>query len=90
MRIAELHAIRCNLLQIKRSHPLEYHVWDAVLTVWLMACVGSLGIVALELWTLATVTLPALLLPDGYVRWRRRAHACKRLRCDWLPPSRTA
>ncbi len=85
MRLSELQTIRHQMLQLKATQPLEYHTWDAVLTIWLMGCVGSLGIVALELWHLAFLTAPAIVLPDAYLRWRRRAHARQRVRCDWLP-----
>jgi hypothetical protein len=85
MQLRELEAIRHNMLRLKHSHPVEYHLWDAILTVWLMAWVGNLGIIVLELWELATLAVPATLLPSCYLRWRRRAHTKRQLRCDWLP-----
>ena len=61
----ELQRIKAWLVAHKPSHPLEYHSFDAVLTLWMMGWIG---------W------LPVLL----FDRWRARAHAAGRLRCDWL------
>ncbi len=69
----------------RHERPMEYHTWDAVLTLWLM---GWLGIPAqLILWQLyGVIAFAALLLaPGAYVALRRRLHAAGRLRCDWLP-----
>ena len=53
------------------ARPAEHHIWEAVLTLWVMGWIGWL-------------CLLGMLLPRLYVYWRARAHAAGRLRCDWL------
>jgi hypothetical protein len=68
----------------RRERPIEFHTWDAVLTLWLM---GWLGVPAeLLLWQVYGLAACAglMLVPTGYVKLRRRLHASGRLRCDWL------
>lgn len=87
LTLAELHRIKQWHVAHRAQHPLEYHLWDAVLTVWLMGWMGWLPALALEaLWALPLCLL-ATLCPTLYVAWRARAHAARRLRCDWLGQS---
>lgn len=87
LTLAELHRIKQWHVAHRAQHPLEYHLWDAVLTVWLMGWMGWLPALALEaLWALPLCLL-ATLCPTLYVEWRARAHAARRLRCDWLGQS---
>lgn len=66
------------------DHPLEYQLWDVMLTLWMMGWVGWLPVFALEaLWAYPLCAL-AIYSPRLYVGWRARAHASQRLRCDWL------
>lgn len=84
MTLGELQRIKQWHVSHKADHPLEYHLWDAVLTVWPMGWVGWLPAYALgRLWTLP-LCIAATFAPSLYVRWRHRAHQAHRLRCDWL------
>jgi len=84
MNLDELQRIKQWHVDHRGSHPVEYHLWDAVLTVWLMGWVGWLPAVAFEqLWTLPLCLLAAS-APTLYVHWRLKAHRLQRLRCDWL------
>jgi hypothetical protein len=67
-----------------RERPVEKHVWDAVLTLWLIGWVG--GPVALLIDSLWAVLLAVALVfvPGAYVALRRRLHRAKVLRCDWI------
>lgn len=66
------------------DRPLEGHVWDGVMTLWLIGWVGTptAWIVGAEL--VALCTAGCVLLPGVYVALRRRLHRSGRLRCDWL------
>jgi hypothetical protein len=68
----------------KSVHPLELHVLDAVLTLWVMSWVGWLPLLILDLTWLLPVCLLGTLLPGVYIHWRMKAHEQRLLRCDWL------
>lgn len=85
------HLTLAQLQRIKRwheaqhgAHPLEYQVWEAVLTLWIMGWMGWFPAFAFEApWAYPLCAL-GMFMPRLYVQWRARAHAAKRLRCDWL------
>lgn len=84
MKLAELQRIKQWHLAHCADHPLEYHLWDGVLTLWLAGWVGWLPAFAFaHLWGLPLCLL-AIFAPSLYVSWRQRAHCAHRLRCDWL------
>lgn len=84
LSLSDLQRIRRWLVAHRRDHPLEYHLWDAVLTLWMMGWVGLPPALTLDaIWALP-LCLVATWLPTLYVRWRTRAHLSHRLRCDWL------
>ena len=68
-----------------RAHsPLEYHTWDAMLTLWLIGWMGVAPALLLH-WTWALGACAALYFaPPAYVRLRAHLHALGRVRCDWL------
>lgn len=68
----------------RAGSPIEYHTWDAVLTVWLMGWMGVPS--ALLLWQPEGVFLcvAAFFAPALYPRMRTRLHRRGTLRCDWL------
>jgi len=79
------------MTQLKRWHvahrqvaPVEYHSWDAVLTIWLMGWMGVPA--ALLLWQPACVCLcvAAFFAPSIYIQLRSGLHRQGRLRCDWI------
>jgi hypothetical protein len=66
------------------THRVEYEVWNAVLTVWLMGWIGCVPALTFDAaWALPLCLLGAL-APQLYVQARARAHRAGRLRCDWL------
>lgn len=87
LSLDELHRIRLWHVAHRTERPLEYHLWDAVLTVWLMGCMGVPLLLVLDLALFLPLTLVAACSPALYVRWRARAHRQQRLRCDWLQPA---
>ena len=83
--LTDLQRIKRWLVAHKARQPLEYHAFDAVLTVWMMGWIGWAPALLLEqalwFWPLCLLAMRA---PALYVRWRRRLQAGGRLRCDWL------
>ena len=66
------------------DHPIEYQLWDAVLTLWVLGWMGWVPALAMDaLWALP-LCLAGIWVPAFYVHWRERAHAAHRLRCEWL------
>lgn len=84
MDFAQLSAVKAWMQAHKAVQPIEYHAWDAVLTLWLMGWMGAPAFLLLdEPWeVLACVAL--FFVPPGYLRLRQRLHQRRRLRCDWL------
>ena len=86
------HAIPLTQMQrVKKWHvahraqqPLEYHAWDAVLTVWLVGWGGWVPALVLDAWWALPLCAVAVVAPRLYVDGRRQAHGQQRLRCDWL------
>lgn len=84
MTLDELQRIKQWHVAHREDHPVEYHLWDAVLTLWLVGWVGWIPAFAFEaLWTAPLLAL-SMSAPTMYVTWRDRAHQARRLRCDWL------
>lgn len=92
LRLSELHCVRRWMLAHKADHPVEYHCWDAVMTLCVMGAMGWAPALILEQgwWALPLCAL-GFCGPTLYVYRRLRAHAQGRLRCDWawMLPSRT-
>lgn len=86
MTLDELQRIKQWHVAHRRENPLEYHLWDAVLTLWLLGWIGWLPAFVMgdAFWGVPACLL-ALRVPDAYALWRARAHHARRLRCDWLP-----
>ena len=84
MTIEQLHRIKAWHVAHQREHPVEYQLWDAVLTFWLMGWVGWLPLLAFDAIWAAPICLLGMSAPTLYVAWRSRAHRAQRLRCDWL------
>jgi hypothetical protein len=84
LTLTELQRIKRWHVDHRAEHPLEYHLWDGVLTLWVMGWVGWLPAFAFDLPLVYPACLAAMLTPSLYVAWRARAHGLKRLRCDWL------
>jgi len=84
MTLNELQRIKQWHVAHKRDHPLEYHLWDGMLTLWLMGWVGYLPALAFGQFWCLPLCLAGTLMPTVYVAWRMRAHRARRLRCDWV------
>ena len=85
MTLDQLQRIKQWHVAHRHERPLEYHLWDAVLTLWLMGWVGWLPTLAFAVWWAAPLCLVGTVAPTLYVGWCLRAHSRQRLRCDWLP-----
>ncbi len=84
LTLDDLQRIRCWHLAHRLDHPVEYQLWDSVLTCWVMAWVGWMPAYAFgALWALPLCAL-GVTAPYLYVGVRKRAHRAQRLRCDWL------
>lgn len=84
MTLDELQRIKQWHVAHKADHPLEYHLWDLVLTLWVLGWVGWFPICAFgDAWT-APVCVIGIFVPSLYVTWRTRAHLRHTLRCDWI------
>jgi len=85
MTLSELQRIKQWHVANREGHPFEYHLWDAMLTLWMMGWIGWLPAFAMD----QVLTMPLCLLgiaaPSLYVQWRAKAHREQRLRCDWVP-----
>ncbi|NRF70841.1 hypothetical protein HLB44_27935 [Aquincola sp. S2] len=82
------------LSTVKRWHQthhkrgLEYQLWDAMLTCWIL---GWMGLPAALLLApeIGVLLCPVLYFaPSLYVRLRLRLHRRGVLRCDWLDSAR--
>ena len=84
MTLNELQRIKKWHVAHRADHPVEYHLWDAILTLWVMGWVGFLPAYAFEqFWSIPLCAL-AVAAPSLYVAWRMKAHRKQKLRCDWL------
>ena len=84
MDMAGLQRIKRWLVSHQQDHPVEYHTWDIMLTLWLMGWVGWIPAFAFDaLWTVPLLVL-GMSAPTLYVAWRAKAHREQRLRCDWI------
>ncbi len=86
MTLKELERIKKWHLAHRGDHPLEYHLWDVMLTLWVVGWVGLLPAYAFDqFWTLPLCGL-AIAAPSLYAAWRQKKHRQHKLRCDWLRP----
>jgi hypothetical protein len=84
MTLGQLHALKVWHMRHWRDHPLEKDTWDAVLTLWLIGCVGGAPALILDVGWAQLSCLLLLFLPSAYVALRRWLHRTGRLRCDWI------
>ena len=73
-----------------REKGLEYQLWDAMLTCWILGWMGlpAAMLLAPEIGLLACLLL--YVAPSLYVRLRARLHRRGVLRCDWLASAQRA
>jgi hypothetical protein len=84
MTLNELQRIKKWHVAHRAQHPVEYHLWDAILTVWVMGWVGWLPAYAFEQFLFLPLCVLAIAAPGLYANWRLKAHRAQKLRCDWL------
>ena len=82
--LTEIQRIKRWHVAHRADHPLEYHLWDAVLSIWVIGHVGWLPALVLDAWWAIPLLLAAFMAPHLYILFRSRADRTKRLRCDWL------
>ena len=85
--LAELQRIKKWQMAHQAEHPVEYELWQAVMTVWVMGWVGWLPAFAFDAWWAMPLCAVAMAAPGLYIGWRAKAHAMQRLRCEWLGPT---
>lgn len=81
--IARLQRIKKWHLSHKEDHPLEYQIWDAMLTFWVMGWIAWVPAFALDATWACPLCVLGIWLPGLYVRLRVGAHRAMCLRCDW-------
>ena len=84
MTLDQFHDLKIWHTRHAGDRPLEAHVWNGVLTLWLMGWVGPPAAWLIGNDVEAAGALLLLPLPAAYVWLRRRLHRCGWLRCDWL------
>ncbi|MBI2726807.1 MAG: hypothetical protein HYX42_11210 [Polaromonas sp.] len=82
--IARLHRIKKWHVNHKEDHPLEYQIWDVMLTFWVMGWIAWVPAMALDAPWAYPLCIAGVCLPGLYMRLRLRAHESLRLRCDWV------
>jgi hypothetical protein len=68
----------------QRERPVECHVWDAMLTLWVAGWVGWIPAFTFDALWAAPLLAFAMSAPTMYVGLREKAHKARRLRCDWI------
>ncbi|MCW5670454.1 MAG: hypothetical protein KIT86_12370 [Hydrogenophaga sp.] len=86
LRLDELERIKRWHVVHRRDHPLEYQLWDGMLTAWVMGWVGCVPAFFSDALWLLPFCVMGIWAPGLYVGWRRKVHRSHRLRCDWLGP----
>jgi hypothetical protein len=71
-------------LRHRDDHPMEGHIWSALVTLWMVGWVGTPTAWLLRWHETALVTALFIFVPGAYVAWRARLHRRGRLRCDWI------
>jgi hypothetical protein len=83
MKLDDLQRIKRWHVAHRLDHPVESHLWDAVLVLWLAGWVGWLPAFAFGAIWAAPLLVAAMSAPTLYVSWRLWAHRARKLRCDW-------
>ena len=84
MTLDQLHDIKLWHQRHLRERPVEKHVWDAVLTLWLIGCVGAPVAFLIHHGWAAIAAVALAFLPSAYVGLRKTLHRAHILRCDWI------
>ncbi|MES3003594.1 MAG: hypothetical protein V4787_23070 [Pseudomonadota bacterium] len=84
MTLDELQRIKKWHVAHRNDHPVEYHLWDMMLTLWVMGWVGWVPAFAIHALWLIPLCFLAVSAPGLYVSWRSSAHRARKVRCDWI------
>ncbi|MDQ6630098.1 MAG: hypothetical protein M3Z29_16875 [Pseudomonadota bacterium] len=84
MTLDQLQDLKLWHQQHMHRQPVEKHLWDVVLTLWLAGCVGGPVAILVHTGWLLPVCLGLVFLPGSYVGLRQRLHRAGTLRCDWI------
>lgn len=84
MTVQQLSVLKQWQVAHREQQPLEFHAWDAVLTLWLLGWAGIPAAALLGQPLLVVLCFALIPAPRLYVRWRRHLHTLGRMRCDWL------
>ena len=89
MSLHQIVSVRRWHLLHRDRHPLEFHLWDLMLTLWIMGWVAMPVSLVLGFPVGAALALFGIVSPGAYVALRRHLHGRQQLRCDWLAASRS-
>jgi hypothetical protein len=84
MTLDQLATVKDWQVSHRAYHPVEYQVWDAMMTGWMLGWIGVPVALVLSPFFGSALSGLLLLLPTLYLRGRRRLHRRGLLRCDWL------
>lgn len=84
MSFVQLTAMKAWMVAHRAGQPIEYHTFDAVLTLWLMGWTGAPAFIVLDAPWAVIGCVALFFAPTTYLRLRRSLHRTNRLRCDWL------
>ncbi len=85
--LTELQRIKKWHVAHRAERAVEYQLWEAVLTLWVLGWVGWLPAFAFDAWWALPLCVIAMAAPALYICWRRLAHLTNLLRCEWLDPT---
>ena len=84
MNLNQLHSLKSWHLRQDSAKRVEWQLWEAVLTLWLLGWTGiPAALLAGPAW-MPLACMGLIALPSAYVLLRSRLHRQRRLRCDWL------
>jgi hypothetical protein len=84
MTLNQLHSLKAWHLRHGSAKRVEWQLWEAVLTLWLLGWAGiPAALLAGAAW-MPLACMGLIALPSAYVLLRSRLHRQRRLRCDWL------
>lgn len=84
MSLQQLSAVRRWHALHRRLHSVEQHMWDFVLTCWVLGWVGVPPAVVLAPWLGLAGCAVLACAPELYLVLRTWLHRNQVLRCDWL------
>jgi hypothetical protein len=88
MTLQQMSTLRRWHVDHRHQHPVEFQLWDAVVMLCVLGCVGLPVSLLLGQTSAALGFAAAAAAPSAYVALRRSLHRRGRLRCDWLCASR--